>query len=98
MYKPFKFEGNVRNRLAENSAAQIGETADISVKISNDMIAKVSPKRTSFSQAFQAADNLICEIIEIITTEADNNNFETVKNIIISKMEEAISKSEFIIK
>ena len=98
LYKPFKFEGNVRNRLAENSAAQIGETTDILVEISNDMISKVSPKRTTFSQAFQTADNLICEIIEIITNEADNNNFETVKNIIISRIEEAISKSGFIVK
>ena len=97
LYKPFKFEGSVRNRRAENSTAQIGETADISVEISNDMIAKVSPKRTSFSQAFSAADDILFEIITIITNEAENDNFETVKNTIVNKIKDVISKSKFIL-
>ena len=98
LYKPFMFEGNLRNKIAEKSASQIAETSDFSAVVSNDMISKTSPKNHSLSQAYSRGDELIFKIIEIITTEADNNNFEIAKNIIISKIEEAISKSEFIIK
>lgn len=98
MYKPFSFEGRLRNSIAEKGILSIVETSDFSVIISNDTLAKLLPRKQTFSKTFSMVDVLIFQMIEIIKTVAEENHdsFQCVKDTIICKLRDIASKSELI--
>lgn len=98
MYKPFTFEGRLRNCIAEKGMLPIVETSDFSVVVSNDILAKLSPRKQTFSKTFSIVDALIFQMIEIVKTVAEENHdsFQCVKDTIICKLRDIASKSELI--
>ncbi len=57
--KPFRFEGPVRNRQAEEGLRKLREQVDALIVIPNDKLIGVVEKMTSMLEAFKVADDIL---------------------------------------
>ena len=84
--KPFRFEGPVRNRQAEEGIEALREHVDALIVIPNDKILSVIEKMTSMIDAFKLADDVLRQgvqgIADLITIPGlINLDFADVKTI-----------------
>ena len=84
--KPFRFEGPVRNRQAEEGIEALREHVDAMIIIPNDKILSVIEKMTSMINAFKVADDVLRQgvqgIADLITIPGlINLDFADVKTI-----------------
>ena len=84
--KPFRFEGPVRNRQAEEGIESLREHVDAMIIIPNDKILSVIEKMTSMTEAFKVADDVLRQgvqgIADLITIPGlINLDFADVKTI-----------------
>ncbi len=83
---PFSFEGSDRMNNAKNGIEKLRENVDSLIEIPNESVFKIIDNEITFVQAFQIADELLCQgvkgITEIITKEGlvnrDFNDMQTV--------------------
>ncbi len=85
--RPFKFEGLVRNRQAEEGARALVGCADSVITISNDKLFKLVKKSLPLHRAFAVADDLLTEGIQAISSVVSvpgliNLDFADLKSII----------------
>lgn len=84
--KPFRFEGPVRNRQAEEGIAHLRQHVDALIIIPNDRLLDVVEKMTSMVEAFKIADDVLRQgvqgIADLITIPGlINLDFADVKTI-----------------
>lgn len=84
--KPFRFEGPVRNRQAEEGIANLRQHVDALIIIPNDRLLDVVEKMTSMVEAFKIADDVLRQgvqgIADLITIPGlINLDFADVKTI-----------------
>lgn len=84
--KPFRFEGPVRARQAEEGIARLREEVDALIVIPNDKLLQVVQRTTSMLDAFKIADDVLRQgvqgIADLITTPGlVNLDFADVKTI-----------------
>jgi cell division protein FtsZ len=65
--KPFHFEGRHRMRLAESGIAELQRYVDTLIVIPNQNLFRVANERTTFSQAFAMADQVLHSGVRSIT-------------------------------
>jgi cell division protein FtsZ len=65
--KPFLFEGRQRMVNGENGVQQLKEKVDTLVTIPNDRLLQVAEKRTSLSEAFRIADDVLRQGVQGIS-------------------------------
>ncbi|MEK9742180.1 MAG: cell division protein FtsZ [Pelagibacteraceae bacterium] len=65
--KPFMFEGPGRIRVAEAGLENLKKFVDTSIIIPNQNLFKIADEKTTFSQAFKMADNVLLEGVKGIT-------------------------------
>jgi len=65
--KPFGFEGPKRRKLANEGAERLREVVDTLITVPNDRLLEVVEKRTSMSQAFAAADDVLRQGVQGIS-------------------------------
>lgn len=83
---PFSFEGTDRMNNARNGIEKLRDCVDSLIEIPNESVFKIIDNEITFVQAFQIADELLCQgvkgITEIITKEGlvnrDFNDMQTV--------------------
>jgi len=63
---PFSFEGKRRMQQALRGMEQLREHVDTLITVSNDSLLKVADKRTSLTQAFRLADEVLRQGVESI--------------------------------
>lgn len=85
--KPFGFEGNQRQRIAEEALQKLKDKVDALVVIPNDRIFSLINKDTSLMRAFEAIDdvlrNALMGIVELIVTPGlINVDFADVRSIV----------------
>lgn len=88
--KPFAFEGMKRAKSAERGIAALKDKVDTLVIIPNDRLLTISDKKTSFSQAFEMADDILKQGIQgisdlISVPNLINLDFADVKTIMYDK-------------
>ncbi|MCQ2596778.1 MAG: cell division protein FtsZ [Treponema sp.] len=84
---PFDFEGSGRMKNAQAGLEKLREMVDSLIVIPNEQVFKVIDKNINFVQAFQIADELLCQgikgVSEIITTPGlVNLDFNDVKSVL----------------
>ncbi len=84
--RPFTFEGNHRRKTAEAGIEQLRPVVDTLIVIPNDRLLQTASKNTTFTQAFQMADNVLRQgiqgISDLITQRGlINVDFADVKTI-----------------
>jgi cell division protein FtsZ len=84
--KPFSFEGSRRRLQAENGIAMMRDRVDTLIVIPNDRLLSICDQKTSLSEAFRVADDILRQgiqgISELITTPGDINlDFADVRRI-----------------
>lgn len=84
--KPFSFEGNQRQRIAEEGAMKLKDKVDALIVIPNDRIFSVISKDTPVTKAFEAIDdvlrNALMGIVELIVTPGIINvDFADVRTV-----------------
>jgi len=84
--KPFRFEGPVRSRQAEEGVARLKEEVDALIVIPNDKLLQVVERMTSMVDAFKIADDVLRQgvqgIADLITVSGlINLDFADVKTI-----------------
>lgn len=84
--KPFRFEGPKRDRLAEAGVANLMGKCDTIITIPNDKLLNVVEKKTTLSEAFRVADDVLRQgvqgISDIITIPGQINvDFADVRAI-----------------
>jgi cell division protein FtsZ len=84
--RPFTFEGNHRRKTAEAGIDQLRPVVDTLIVIPNDRLLQTASKNTTFTQAFQMADNVLRQgiqgISDLITQRGlINVDFADVKTI-----------------
>ena len=57
--KPFQFEGTQRMRIAEEGLGELQELVDTLIVIPNQNLFRVADEKTTFSDAFKMADNVL---------------------------------------
>lgn len=87
--KPFRFEGPVRNRQAEEGLKRLREQVDALIVIPNDKLLQVVQRMTSMLDAFKIADDVLRQgvqgIADLITVPGlINLDFADVKTIMQS--------------
>ena len=87
--KPFRFEGPVRNRQANNGIEQLRNEVDALIVIPNNNLLEIVEKMTSMTDAFKIADDVLRQgvqgIAELITVPGlINLDFADVKTIMKS--------------
>ncbi len=65
--KPFAFEGKRRMRLAEEGIERLRDSADTVIVIPNQNLFRIADARTTFTEAFVAADTLLYSGVSCIT-------------------------------
>jgi len=65
--KPFQFEGRQRMANGENGVQLLKEKVDTLVTIPNDRLLQVAEKRTSLSEAFRIADDILRQGVQGIS-------------------------------
>lgn len=88
--KPFTFEGMKRAKSAERGISALKEKVDTLVIIPNDRLLSISDKKTSFSKAFEIADDVLKQGIQgisdlISVPNLINLDFADVKTIMEQK-------------
>ncbi|MDO5715138.1 MAG: cell division protein FtsZ [Tissierellia bacterium] len=88
--KPFSFEGLKRAKSAERGISALKDKVDTLVIIPNDRLLSISDKKTSFSQAFEMADDILKQGIQgisdlISVPNLINLDFADVKTIMFDK-------------
>ncbi|MEW6482044.1 MAG: cell division protein FtsZ [bacterium] len=88
--KPFLFEGQRRQRQAEEGILKLAEKVDALITIPNQRLISVSEKNTSISEAFKKADEVLSHGIQgitemIVTPGLVNVDFADVKTIMNQK-------------
>lgn len=88
--KPFDFEGNTKKRLAEEGIRKLHENVDTLIVIPNQYLLKIVDKKTSISQAFKLADDVLRQgvqgISDLITHPGEVNiDFADVKTTMEGK-------------
>jgi cell division protein FtsZ len=84
--KPFSFEGSRRRLQAEDGIAMLRDRVDTLIVIPNDRLLSICDQKTSLSEAFRVADDILRQgiqgISELITTPGDVNlDFADVRRI-----------------
>jgi cell division protein FtsZ len=84
--RPFTFEGSRRHTLAEEGIEQLKEKVDTLIVIPNDRLLEIVEKKTSITQAFHVADDVLRQgiqgISELITVPGlINLDFADVRSI-----------------
>lgn len=84
--KPFAFEGPRRMRQAERGLAELAGSCDTVITVPNEKLLALAPKRTSFTEAFRLADDVLRQavqgIADIITTPGlINRDFSDIRTI-----------------
>ena len=84
--KPFDFEGKKRMDVAEKSLSLLKEHVDTLIVIPNQNLFKIANEKTTFSEAFKMADDVlyqgICGITNLITSPGMINlDFADIKTI-----------------
>lgn len=84
--RPFTFEGSRRSQLAEEGIEQLKEQVDTLIVIPNDRLLELADKRTSLTDSFKLADEVLRQgiqgISELITIPGlINLDFADVKTI-----------------
>jgi len=67
LIKPFTFEGEARNMIAEGGITQLRGIVDALIEIPNDRILSLCNEVRTVDSAFKAVDNMVKETIEGIT-------------------------------
>ncbi|WP_027133979.1 cell division protein FtsZ [Geminicoccus roseus] len=57
--KPFQFEGGYRSRLAESGIEELEQWVDTLIVIPNQNLFRIANERTTFTEAFQMADQVL---------------------------------------
>ncbi len=88
--KPFAFEGFKRSKSAEKGISSLKDKVDTLVIIPNDRLLSISDKKTSFSEAFEMADEILKQGIQgisdlISVPNLINLDFADVKTIMYDK-------------
>lgn len=88
--KPFTFEGMKRKKSADRGINALKDKVDTLVIIPNDRLLSISDKKTSFSQAFEMADDILKQGIQgisdlISVPSLINLDFADVKTIMYDK-------------
>ncbi|WP_308533870.1 cell division protein FtsZ, partial [uncultured Peptoniphilus sp.] len=88
--KPFTFEGFKRAKSAERGISALKDKVDTLVIIPNDRLLSISDKKTSFSEAFEMADEILKQGIQgisdlISVPNLINLDFADVKTIMLDK-------------
>ncbi|MCD1147185.1 cell division protein FtsZ [Peptoniphilus sp. KCTC 25270] len=88
--RPFTFEGAKRMKQAEKGIQALKEKVDTLVIIPNDRLFNISDKKTTFSQAFDMADEILKQGIQgisdlISVPNLINLDFADVKTIMYDK-------------
>ncbi|MEI6179991.1 MAG: cell division protein FtsZ, partial [Chloroflexales bacterium] len=88
--RPFTFEGNHRRKTAEAGIDQLRPVVDTLIVIPNDRLLQTASKNTTFTQAFQMADNVLRQgiqgISDLITQRGlINVDFADVKTIMAQR-------------
>ena len=65
--KPFEFEGAHRKRIADNGIEEIQKYADTLIIIPNQNLFRLANEKTSFSDAFNMADNVLYQGVSGVT-------------------------------
>ncbi len=65
--KPFSFEGSRRRTLAEEGIERLKEKVDTLIVIPNDRLLEIVDKKTSITQAFRVADDVLRQGIQGIS-------------------------------
>lgn len=65
--KPFSFEGRKRGSVAEEGIKELSEAVDTLITIPNDRLLSLSEKKTTMLEAFQMADDVLCQGTQGIT-------------------------------
>ncbi len=88
--KPFMFEGRARMRNAEEGIKNLKKSVDTLVTIPNEKLFGIVDKKTSFTEAFELADDVLKEgvkgISDLITIPGlVNLDFADVRTVMIDK-------------
>lgn len=65
--KPFRFEGNKRMKTAETGIIDLQNVVDTLIVIPNQNLFRIVGDNTTFAEAFQIADNVLCQGVRSIT-------------------------------
>lgn len=92
--RPFKFEGNHRISRADNGLAELKARVDTLITIPNDRLMEIVDRRTTLSQAFSTADEVLHQatkgISDLITIPGlINLDFADVRTVML-EMGEAL--------
>ena len=84
--KPFDFEGKKRMEVAEECLNQLRECVDTLIVIPNQNLFKIANEKTTFSEAFKMADDVlyqgVCGITNLITDPGMINlDFADIKTV-----------------
>lgn len=86
--KPFRFEGPIRSRQAEQGVERLREQVDALIVIPNDNLLQIVEKKTSMVEAFRIADDVLRQgvqgIADLITVPGlINLDFADVKTVMM---------------
>lgn len=84
--RPFSFEGQQRNRIAESGLDALEKEVDALIVIPNDRLLSITAKDTSFKDAFAMCDEILRQAVEgiseLITTPGIINiDFADIKTV-----------------
>ena len=84
--KPFDFEGQKRMQVAESGLKKLRDNVDTLIVIPNQNLFKIANDKTTFSEAFEMADNVlyqgVCGITDLITNPGMINlDFADIKTV-----------------
>ena len=84
--KPFKFEGIVRMRQAEEGIAALRDKVDSLIVIPNDRLSSVSEQKITFMNAFEIADDVLKQAIQSISDLISAQGFINLDFADVSKI------------
>lgn len=65
--KPFNFEGSHRSKVAEKGIEELQQYVDTLIIIPNQNLFRIANEHTTFAQAFEMADNVLCSGVRNVT-------------------------------
>ncbi|MEH6361690.1 MAG: cell division protein FtsZ, partial [Amylibacter sp.] len=65
--KPFQFEGNKRMRQAEEGVEALQQVVDTLIVIPNQNLFRIANEKTTFTEAFQMADDVLYQGVKGVT-------------------------------
>jgi len=85
--KPFNFEGNRRNKQAENGISELKRAVDTLIVIPNQKLLSVVSRQTSTFEAFKMADSVLLKAVKgiselIIKPGIINLDFADIKTVV----------------